>query len=112
MNNKKLAFASALLGLTASAAFAAPVTYQFDTLTSINLHHAAPTIAGVLRNSPSITTIGFADATNVDYRYVVSRCVPVFLTMMEKPGRYWLNVTIDPANSSLGLVSCELTLRS
>lgn len=54
----------------------------------------------------------FVDQTNGEYRYVVSRCVPAFLTMLEKPGRYYLNLTVDPTAANVGLVSCGLELRN
>lgn len=112
MKNTKLALATVLMGLGSSLAVAAPTTYAFDTLTAVSLHVSNPSLTGVLRNGSGPTTISFIDNTNVSYRYIVNRCVPVFLTMLEKPGRYYLNVTIEPTQQNIQLISCELELRS
>jgi hypothetical protein len=76
------------------------------------MHASTPSLTGVLRNSTSPITVSFLDNTNGEFRYAVSRCVPLFLTMIEKPGRYFLNVTVDPAVTNVQLVSCGLELRS
>ena len=112
MNKKHLAIIPVLLGSYAPLVTAAPTTYSFDTLTKVSLHSSAPSLTGVLRNDASPTTITFIDNTNVSFRYVVNRCVPLFLTMIEKPGRYFLNVTVDPAVAYVELISCELELRN
>jgi hypothetical protein len=78
----------------------------------IDLDATGPSVSGVLRNQTTTSTVSFVDQTNVSYRYIVNRCVPMFLTMIEKPGRYWLNVTVDPAQQYVQLVSCTLSLRS
>jgi len=93
------------------SAFAAPTTYEFETVTGMKLDGDVPSITGVLRNTTTPTTVPFNDHTNVSYRYVVNRCVPVFLTMMEKPGKYYLTLVVDPANTAVGLVSCSLDIR-
>jgi hypothetical protein len=111
MNKKHLAIIPVLLGSYAPLVTAAPTTYSFDTLTKVSLHASAPSLTGVPRNDTSPATLTFVDNTNVGYRYIVNRCVPVFLTMLEKPGRYFLNVTVDPAISNVQLISCELELR-
>lgn len=107
----RLSAAILLLGVAAHTS-AAPTEYAFDTVTAVNLHATTPSISGVLLNETAVTTISFVDVTNVSFRYVVSRCVPVFLTAMEKPGRYVLRVTVDPASSSVQLVGCTLELKS
>jgi hypothetical protein len=111
MNKKHLAIIPVLLGSYAPLVSAAPTTYSFDTLTKVSIHASAPSLTGVLRNDTSPATLTFVDNTNISFRYVVNRCVPVFLTMLEKPGRYFLNVTVDPATSNVQLISCELELR-
>lgn len=93
-------------------AYAAYTTYSFDTVTSINLHSSSPSIQGIEKDTGNEITVSFKDITNVSYRYVVNRCVPVFLTVMDKPGKYFLNLTIDPNTSSVGLKSCEIKLKS
>jgi hypothetical protein len=106
-------FLPVILTMAAAAStFAAPTEYAFDTVTAVNLHASVPSVSGVLLNESAVTTISFADNTNVSYRYVVSRCVPVFLTAMEKPGRYILRVTVDPAVPNVQLVGCKLELKS
>jgi len=112
MKNIKLALATLVLGLSSSLAVAAPTTYTFDTLTVISMDGGMPSLTGVLRNGTTPTTVNFVDQTNVSFRHVVNRCVPIFLTMIEKPGRYWLNVTVDPAQQYVQLISCSLELRS
>jgi hypothetical protein len=111
MNKKHVALLALLLGGYASFVTAAPTTYSFDTLTRVSMHTSNPSLTGVLRNTTDPTTISFIDNTNVSFRYAVSRCVPLFLTMIEKPGRYFLNLTVDPAQPNVQLVSCELELR-
>jgi hypothetical protein len=103
---------AALLAAIVSTAAAAPTDHAFDSVTSFDLKTSQISVTGILRNTATPTTVTFADNTNGDFRYAVSRCVPLFLTMTEKPGRYYLNLTIDPANSSVGIVSCGLELRS
>lgn len=112
MKNTRLALASLVLGLSSSLAMAAPTTYTFDTLTTVSMDAGTPSLSGVLRNNTTTSTVSFVDQTNVSYRYVVNRCVPIFLTMIEKPGRYWLHVTVDPALQNVQLVSCSLEVRS
>jgi hypothetical protein len=103
---------SALLMAPMGAAFAAPVEYAFDTVTAIDLDAVSPSVSGVLLNSSSTAIVHFLDNTNVSYRYIVNRCVPVFITAMEKPGKYVLRITVDPAQSNVQLVGCRLELKS
>ena len=112
MNKNPLPILALLLASHAPCVSAAPTTYSFDTLTAVSMHASAPSVTGVLRNTVSPVTVSFTDNTNVSFRYVVNRCVPLFLTMLEKPGRYFLNVTVDPAASKVQLVGCELELRN
>jgi hypothetical protein len=106
------ATAAILLAVGSSAVSAAETSYAFDSVSRVDMHASQPSITGILRNTTTPVTVTFADNTNGDFRYAVSRCVPVFLTMLEKPGRYYLNLTVDPASTSVGLVSCGLELRS
>jgi hypothetical protein len=112
MNNSKRSLAVLSMGLFSTLTVAAPTKYEFDTLTAISLHVSNPSLTGVLRNAATPVTVSFVDNTNVSYRYIVNRCVPVFLTMIEKPGRYYLNVWVDTALQNIQLISCELELRS
>ena len=107
---KKLALVALLAGMSC-AAVAAPVAYEFETVTGLKLDAGAPSVTGVLRNSATPTTVEFIDQTNISYRYIVNRCVPVFMTMMEKPGKYYLTLVIEPTQQYVQLISCELQLR-
>jgi hypothetical protein len=112
MKNTRIGLATLLMGMFSTAALAAPITYTFDTLSTISMDAVTPSLSGVLRNETAPSTVSFVDNTNVSFRFVVNRCVPLFLTMIEKPGRYWLSVTVDPALSNVQLKSCSLSLRS
>jgi len=98
-----------LLAAFASVAGAAPTAYVFDTV--IRFDVGAPqytnqnTITGILRSDATPTTVTFGDAD-------INRCIPVLLTMIEKPGRYYLNVIVDSTTPNLGMLSCGLELRS
>jgi hypothetical protein len=93
-------------------AFSADTNYSFDTVTAINLHESNPSITGIEKDTGNPLTVAFKDVTNVSYRYVVNRCVPVFLTAMEKPGKYFLHLIVDPSNSDVALKSCQLEIKS
>jgi hypothetical protein len=111
MNMTKLICAMALLALAPSA-MAAPTSYVFDSISRIDFHISQPSVTGILQGASTPTTVSFNDQTNGDHRYGVSRCVPVFLTMLEKPGRYLLHLTVDPDQQFFAIVSCGLELRS
>jgi hypothetical protein len=95
-----------------TAAVAAPTDYVFDSVSKFDLHTSQPSITGILQGATTPTTVTWPDNTNGDYRYAVSRCVPVFLTMLEKPGRYLLNLRVDPNAGAVGMISCGLELRN
>ena len=111
MNPIKSRLIALLLLAIPASSFALPETYEFDSITSVMLHRSAPTVSGVLRNQATVTSVGFADNTNISFRYTLNRCVPVFLTMMEKPGKYYMVLVVDPADTNIGLISCTLQLR-
>ena len=98
-----------LLAVFASAAGAAPTAYVFDTVTRFDFgspqNSNQNSITGILRNDTTPTTVTFPDST-------MTRCVPVILTMIEKPGRYYLNITVDTQFANLGMHSCGLELRN
>jgi hypothetical protein len=100
-------FALACVGL----AQAAPTTYAFDTVTSLQLDRTQSHIIGVEKDTGINITVNFIDQTNTTFQYVVNRCVPLFWTALEKPGRYYLYVTVDPADSYVQLVSCRLEIK-
>lgn len=99
-----------LLSIAASAANAAPTSYTFDSISAFDLGAFQVSITGILKNTSTPTTITWVD--NTTSTQTVSRCVPVFLNMMDKAGRYYLNLTVDPAQQSLQTVSCGLQLKS
>jgi hypothetical protein len=91
--------------------FAAPTPYEFETVTAVTMHSQDPSITGVLRNASTPTTITFVERTNISFQFTINRCVPLFLTMMEKPGKYYLTIVVDPAASNVQLSSCSLQVR-
>ncbi len=103
---------AALAASVLAAESALAVTYSFDTVTAVTLNQSNARVVGVERNTGKALSVSFVDNTNVNFRYVVNRCVPVFLTAMEKPGRYFLHVEVDPAATSVGLIGCSLEVKS
>jgi hypothetical protein len=106
------ATAAILFVLASSAASAATTSYAFDSVSQFDLGASQISITGILVNTTTPITVTFVDNASGDFRYAVNRCVPVFLTMTEKPGRYYLNLTIDPSAQNVGLVSCGLQLKN
>jgi hypothetical protein len=102
---------TAAIALTSSIALGAPTHYEFETVTAVHMHRTTPALTGVLRNTTTPITVEFADNTSVSFRYIVNRCVPVFLTMMDKPGKYYLSVVVEPTDTNIGLITCTLRLR-
>jgi len=111
MNATLLKFAATILLVVPLAAFSAETTYAFDTVTAVNMRHNNPSISGIEKDTGNQITVSFADNTNISFRYVVNRCIPVFLTALEKPGRYYLYVTVDPADSYVALKSCQIEVK-
>jgi hypothetical protein len=103
-------FLLAILG--ASPLRAAPVTYAFDTVTAVEMSGTHPSVTGLAKDTLANLTVGFVDNTNISFRYVVSRCLPLFVTAMEKPGRYLLYVTVDAAEINVQLKSCRLEIKN
>lgn len=108
---RKTASLIGLFVLSGQATHAAPVSYAFDSITAFDFARPNISLTGVLRNASSPTTVTFTDQTNSDNIQYFNRCVPVILTMLEKPGRYYLNMTVDSAAGALGIISCGLELR-
>jgi hypothetical protein len=98
--------------LAASPLSAALTLYAFDTVHAVDMHGSNPGITGLAKDTLMPLTVNFVDNTNGEYRYAVSRCVPLFLTAMEKPGRYFLYVTVDPADFNVQLKGCRLELKA
>ena len=109
-------FSSAVVAValaTASGGANAAVTdYAFDSVSKVDFRTDGITITGVLRNTATPFTLALAENVNGEFRYNISRCVPVVLTMLEKPGKYYLNVTGDTADTGIGLKKCGLETRS
>lgn len=104
--------AVSLTALLPTYAFSADTNYSFDTVTAIDLHSSNPSITGIEKDTGTPLTVEFIDVTNISFRYIVNRCVPVFLTVMEKPGKYYLHLIVDPDASAVGLKSCKIELKS
>ena len=100
-----------ILSMMPLYAIAADTTYIFDTVTSVDLHRSLPRIIGIEKDTGNPLNISFADSVSISFRYAVNRCVPVFLTAIEKPGRYYLYLTIDPAKFAFQLTGCRLELK-
>lgn len=93
--------AAATLGVSLAAS---ADTYEFDTITAYRAGFQGA-VTGVPRSSTTPITVAFQyDGTTI------SGCIPILLTMMEKPGRYKLTLITD-ATASQRLQSCILTLR-
>jgi hypothetical protein len=97
--------------LTAFPLAAAPTIYAFDSVTAVDMHGGNPGIAGLEKDTLAPLGVNFVDSTNISFRYVVNRCLPLFITALEKPGRYYLYVTIDPAEFNVQLKGCRLELK-
>ncbi len=93
-----------------------PTTYTFGTVTAVDLHERTPRIVGLEKDTGAPLTVEWVDFGDLSYRYAVNRCVPLFLTMMEKPGRYDLQLRLDqtqpgpPFNTQFK--GCRLLLKS
>ena len=102
MSTLSRAAAALMLAAASAAASAAETNYAFDSISRIDVHAAHPSVTGILRNTTTPVTVTFVDQTNGEYRYVVSRCVPLLLTMLEKPGRYYLISRLTPPPPTSG----------
>jgi hypothetical protein len=97
--------------LLAGPAAGTPTTYAFDTVRSVQLDRNMNVVTGIERNTGVVITASFLDAVSNTYQFVVNRCVPLLMTALEKPGRYYLYVTVDPDQISLQLVGCRLEVK-
>src|SRR5262245_3711549 len=110
-----------IFGLAAGMCLSLPAaaqttTYTFGTVTAVYLDERNPSIVGLEKDTGMPLTVTFDDGMDLVNRYVVNRCVPLFLTMMEKPGRYDLqlraNLTeVPPLTGKSQLKSCRLQLK-
>jgi len=119
---KRIKYIAAIALLTASAgASAAPVDYKFDSVSRFDAGRdwtnpstqaqGLLSVTGVLQNATTPITVSFRDSGYSEGSFLNNRCVPIFLTMMEKPGRYVLNLSID-SSATAPLLSCGLVLKS
>jgi hypothetical protein len=110
---RRLGFATAmLLAIGSGAAHAVETPYSFDTVTRVDYTVERLTIVGVLRNSTTPTTLTLlAPRYTVDSAARAGTCEPMLLMMLEKPGRYYLNIIVDPA-ALFHIISCGLELRT
>ena len=106
------AVAAVMLAAASGQANAAVTDYAFDSISKVDFRSDGITITGVLRNTATPFTLALADVVAGDFRYNVSRCVPVVLTMLDKPGKYYLNITGDTDATGIGLKKCGLETRS
>jgi hypothetical protein len=105
-------FALAALFVTTSSALAAPTVYTFDSVSRIDLGLPANSLTGLLQGQSTPTTVIWNEGSSGDDSSHMSRCVPILLTMLEKPGRYRLNLYIDSALPYRGMITCGLELRN
>jgi hypothetical protein len=103
--------AGALLSGIPATAKAAATTYAFDTVTAVELGTTNHKIVGIEKGTGVMLTAAWIDQVSESYSFAVSRCVPLVLTALEKPGRYYLYVTIDPADINIQIRSCRLELK-
>jgi hypothetical protein len=103
--------AAVLLSMATSVVFAAPVTYVFDTVTSVSIDRARPEIRGTEKDTGAPLQVSWPDTSLGESRQQAI-CMPLFVTMLEKPGRYLLYLTIDEPNFNFALWGCRLQLRS
>jgi hypothetical protein len=89
---------------------AEPTTYAFDTVTAVKLDQDEPVVAGIQKGTGANLAVTFRTSPG-ENEYVVNRCVTLFLMALEKPGRYYLYVTVDPSNYYWGLKSCQLNIK-
>jgi hypothetical protein len=76
-----------IFGLAAGMSISLPTaaqttTYTFGTVTAVDLDEKVPSIVGLEKDTGMPLTVAFVDPQDIFYRYAVSRCVPLFLTMM------------------------------
>jgi hypothetical protein len=105
MMKKPRRAALATLVLASLASFGAnAAVYDFDSLSTVQMG-LDPYIVGIPRNTSTPITLTFASSITDS-----ERCLPLFLTMLEKPGRYYLRITTLVATTER-LTHCALSLR-
>jgi len=111
MKSKFRSLAATVALTLAGNALAAPVTHEFETITEINMHSYSPSLTGVLRNTTTPFTVSFYDNSGDYNKFVLSRCLPLFMAMVDKPGKFYLVFTYDPTVQSVATIGCKLQVR-
>jgi hypothetical protein len=107
----RLRNAAAVLLIAGSAAAEAGDAYVFDTLSRVDMHIDNPALTGILENTTTPVTLTIRDSSFSGNRNTMNRCVPLFLMMLEKPGRYRLHLTVEPT-LNVAIANCALELRN
>ena len=98
--------------LVTSPLQAAPVTYAFDTVTAAEMHNSVPSVTGLAKDTLAPLTVSFLDdQQTLPFKFQLNRCVPLIVTAMEKPGRYYLYLTVNTALPNVHLQSCKLEIK-
>ena len=92
-----------LISLLSPCVYAVETTYGFDTVTSIDINYGnysgtdqdQPEIIGIEKDTGDVINISFYSRENIADQYKLNRCIPIFLTAIEKPGKYYLYITLD-----------------
>ncbi len=113
MNSKKAFAVTAFMAVSLSPALgsAAETTYKLDKVTAVTMDSAHPSVSGVEKGTGNALTVSFVDNTNESYRYVVSRCIPLIMTVLEKPNRYSLTLVVDSSDTNVQLRSCRIDVK-
>jgi hypothetical protein len=102
----KLSRAIAAMGLLAASFAASAETHEFDTITTFSWGSGTAQITGVARNSSTTINVPLGAGTAHNH------CIPMLLTMMEKPGRYYLTLITSSPITPQPLQKCALTIRN
>jgi len=95
--------------LPAMFSAAANKTKVFDTVTSFKQAARSsllPKVSGIEKDSGANISVEFTFDRSYDASFAMG-CLPLILTAMEKPGRYYLHVTWD-----VQLQNCMLSLKA
>lgn len=116
MKNTTLFATIISLALLSSTLWAATVTRSFDSVSSVNILNnpvGMVIITGIEKDTgnPLIVEIHGKLSGLATFRPEVQRCIPPFLMAMDKPGRYFLHITIDDAAASL-FYGCNLEVKN
>jgi hypothetical protein len=87
-------------------------TYVFDSLSRVDLHRTGATITGIRQNMTTPFTVEVRDEAPA-LPHFLSRCIPMLMTMLEKPGRYYLHLIVTPEDTNrIAMTRCGLELRN